>query len=83
MEQGEIPILIKLFIKFLKKNKVYPLYRKRCERNSLSEFSYNDARFYIGGYFIWKGMEREMWREIDKKWAKILKKINYEEKNVF
>ncbi len=83
MEQGEIPIVVRLFIKFLKKNKVYSLYRERCNNRPLSVFFHNDAKFYIGGYFIWKGSEREMWREIDKKWGEILKKINYEEKNVF
>ena len=83
MEQGEIPIVIRLFIKFLKKNKVYSLYRKRCGVNSLLELFYNDAKFYIGGYFIWKSSESEMWGEINKKWKEILKKINYEEKNVF
>lgn len=83
MEQGEIPIVVRLFIKFLKKNKVYSLYREKCGVKSLSGFFHNDAKFYIDGYFIWKGSEREMWREITKKWDKILKKINYEEKNVF
>lgn len=83
MEQGEIPIVVRLFIKFLKKNKAYSLYRERCGVKSLSSFFHNDAQFYIGGYFIWKGSEREMWREINKKWEIILKKINYEKKNVF
>lgn len=83
MEQGEIPIVVRLFIKFLKKNKVYSLYRKRCGANSPSMFFHNDAKFYIGGYFVWKDGEKEMWREINKKWEKILKNINYEEKNVF
>ena len=70
MEQEEIPIIVRLFIKFLKKKKVYSLYRKRCGVNSLSEFFHNDAQFYIGGYFLWKDSEREMWREINKKWEK-------------
>lgn len=83
MEQGEIPIVVRLFIKFLKKNKVYSLYRERCGRTSLSVFFHNDAKFYIGGYFVWKGSEKEMWREINKKWEKILKNINYEEKIIF
>ena len=83
MEQGEIPIVVRLFIKFLKKNKVYSLYRERCSVNFLSEFSRHDAEFYVGGYFVWKSSEKEMWREISKKWDKILKKIDYEEKNVF
>ena len=46
-------------------------------------FFHHNATFYIGGYFVWEGSEREMWREINKKWREILKKINYEEKNVF
>lgn len=83
MEQGEIPIVVRLFIKFLKKNKIYSLYKERCGANSLSEFFHDDAKFYISGYFIWKSSEKEMWGEIDKKWRKILKKIQYEEKNVF
>jgi hypothetical protein len=74
MEQGEIPIVVRLFIKFLKKNKVYSLYRERCDVNSLSKFSHNYAKYYISGYFIWKGSEKKMWGEINKKWKKILKK---------
>ena len=83
MDQEEIPIVARLFIKFLKKNNVYSLYRERCGVNSLSMFFHHNATFYIGGYFVWEGSEREMWREINKKWREILKKINYEEKNVF
>lgn len=83
MEQGEIPIIVRLFIKFLKKNKVYSLYRERCRLNSLSKFFHYNAESYISGYFIWKSSEKEMWREINKKWDKILKKINYEKKNFF
>lgn len=83
MEQGKIPIVVRLFIKFLKKNKIYSLYKERGGPNSLSKFFYIDAQFYISGYFIWKSSEKEMWAEINKKWRKILKKINYEEKNVF
>ena len=83
MEQGKIPIVVRLLIKFLKKNKVYSFYREKCGVNSISEFFYNDAKFYVSGYFIWKSCETEMWGEINKKWRKILKKINYEEKNVF
>lgn len=74
MEQEKIPTVVKLFIKFLKKNKVYSLYRERCGVNSLSVFFHNNAKFYVGGYFIWGGSEREMWREIHNKWVEILKK---------
>lgn len=83
MEKEKIPIVVLLFIKFLKINKVYSLYRKKISHCSLSLFSKNDAVFYISGFFIWSGKEREMWREINKKWMQILKKLNYEEKNVF
>lgn len=83
MEQGKIPIVVRLFIKFLKKNKIYSLYKERCSVNSISKFFYNDAKFYVSGYFIWKSCETEMWGEINEKWREILKKINYEEKNVF
>lgn len=83
MQQEKIPIVVKLFIKFLKKNKVYSLYRERCSNRPLPYFFHDDAKFYIGGYFIWKGSERYMWRELNEKWIEILKKIKYGEKNVF
>lgn len=84
MEKEKIPIVVLLFIRFLKVNKVYSLYRKKISYSSLalfskthsflSLFSRTDPELYISGFFIWSSEEKQMWGEINKKWMQILKK---------
>ena len=72
-----------MFIKFLKVNRVYSKYCYHV-KIPISDFSIENSKSYISGFFIWPYNEMDLWRTLNNKWKILLTSINeYEKENVF
>lgn len=78
-----IPLINKVFIKFLKVNRVYTKYCYHVKM-PISDFAIKNSKSYISGFFIWPNNEVDLWRAMNNKWRIVLTSINeYEKENIF
>lgn len=75
----KIPLINKIFIKFLKINRVYAKYCNYV-KIPIIEFNTIDSNSYISGFFNWPINELDLWNTLHCKWIKIVKIINEYEK---
>lgn len=78
----KIPLINKVFIKFLKINGAYAKYCNYV-KTPIIEFHTINSKSYISGFFNWPINELDFWHTLHCKWIKIIKIMNEYEKKMF